>query len=716
MQVFWAFAMRALGLLVVALAPALAQAACPAGAVTNAVHARLSDEALKMLTGPLIASIPGSVEVPEETVVLFECPEYFDDTTLTPLNGEIQITLKSANVWFEPGGVVFTATADISAAADLDVIVCALPDALCPATLLAEDVVLTARVDPEVNACSATFPVALMEVELDPADVTIDLGDCGLYDEAFDFTYDVFGELMVGLAIDEMEDMVTEALPGWLEGITAGLLADGFEVAGMKLTVAPETIDVQPSGIKMSFTADARPLEVADCLPSGVSLPSEPSGGPAPILTGAPLSVAAAQPFVQRVLRAAWLAGWLCFDSRAFGLDLGESLADLFGEATLDFVVAAETPPKLTLLASSADSPEATARLDVETIAAEVELVLGEAEPNVATAELEASLWGEFDVDLALRALTFAPTSVETTGTVVNVEDASLGFSEESLQGFIENMAMPLFAQEVGRVPLTSSLMVTAPVALSLQAVSTTTSHVRADFFLVPIDGSDEEAPVTRITTLPPMPSPSDVVLEMSSIDDRTPAPLLRHWVRVDGVVEEAPRSGERLVLTGLSQGIHEVELAAVDLSDNTDATPLTLAVVVDGEAPLVVIDSAPLGVFEDEVAEVHFSAKDDTTPARDLAYRYTVGLVSRQNEPDELLFSGELEKPALTLGSLPDDALVRVTVYATDAAGNEGWAVSAFYVDRTPSLGCRAVGGGHGAGTSGVWLALALLALRRRR
>ncbi len=697
--------------LVLVSTAASGHAACSPELLSHAVVARLDKSAVAELEGLLLGQLPTQIPIPAEPTTLMTCSESwgFDSTILTPRNGFVSVKIRDLSFSLDEDSVTLDAQADIMAQAGLDMQLCAMPDAVCGASLAADGISLHARLSPQVNACDVSYVVSDLLVDVDPYAVQAQLENCGLYSDVWQLAYDTWRDSIVGLVVDKLQGSLTAGAENWLASMTNELLAAGVDAGNLHFAVAAENVQITPAAIVVWLAGD---VEAADgrarCLPADAHMPALAPEFSPPALSKSMLSIAVARPFVQRALDAAWYGGAFCFDSRDYDLQLGDAVASVIPDASVNFKVAALSPPALLL--DTADDREIS--LQVDKLAAEVEIAIGAGNPTVTTAQTDATLAARLRVDPEMRALVVEPTGASAASTVVQLPESSLGFSKESLAGFIDNMVLPLFTAKLGPLPLTSAILTAAPAALSLDDVQVTQTHLRADLSLWPIDANDTTPPYTVVAVPPPWPSAAKVALTLASSDDSTPSALMRHYVHVDGQLYDTnPISGTRVVLGGLTAGRHLLRIAAVDLAGNRDPSPLRLEVEVDNSAPTLSFLDVPYGVVEDDSVALSFTVADDYTQAADIRCRYRATLVSKSGGTEQVVAEGSLgASRSFVLNDLPDSGIIRVTVYAQDSAGNEAELSHGFAVLRSPSMGCA------GAPASPFGVLLLLLWRRSRR
>ena len=678
-----------------------AQAICPDGQTTHALGVRVDAQMLPLIQEPILALLPESMPVPEEAITLMECSGVFEDTVITPDDGTLEFSLADPQVSFEANQVRIRFYVDVAAESDLDMQLCAMPDATCTATLAAQDIFVEAVLEPKIEACEASFPFRLLEINVDTDKTDVNLSSCGLYDNLFNVTYEYFSELMIGLAVNKIEEKVQELLPAFLETFTNEILANDIELYQIQFAARPQSIHVAENSLEMIFQASAQATTQGACLLPGASVPQANAFPVAFEYANPLLGIAASRVFVEEVLGAAWLSGWLCFDSRDWGLDLSEPLQSFLPGASIAGNVSSMTPPQLFLDQAGKDD----VRVVLPALDANIEVDLGANQPFVVQANTGADISVAIEIDPALQALVLEPLSIETEALVVNLPEDGLIFSEHSMTGLIENYLLPSFIDTLKGLPLMPSIFVGAPIALSVEDVHIDSEYLQADMQVYPLDPSDMEPPMTALLDLPPNPSPRRVHLSMNSADNYTPTDFLRHRIWVDGQEQDESYYGRNLVLNSLEGGWHNISLAAIDLNGNEDSTPVALLVLVDAQGPVISTPSAPVGIWEEPEALIEYSVQDDHSKQSQLKVSYTLGQITREALPDVVLAQGNLDASGeLLLEDLPEDEIVRLVLRAEDEAGNVSEAQVVFAVNSMPTMGCQST---QGNSLTLLWLLL---------
>lgn len=682
------------------------RAACPEGALRHALALRLDAKGVDVVAEPLATLVPPRFALPDTTTELFDC--YFAPAELAMSAGTVDLELTEIALRLEDGVIVVTAQGALGARADLNLSLCAMTDTSCAGAARATDLRVEGRFRPSVDQCVATYPLDSLTIEVAPESVTAELIDCGLTGDVFALVLDVAREQLVDYAKAELEQLLVELIPDYLATFTAQAFATELDAAGMRIVTALDSVEVTPRGLEVEFRAGVRALGPRPaCVPSdaGPSTVAEPTSRLR--LPSGMLAVAASAPFVQHVVQAAWLAAWLCFDTRDYELDMSSWLDEVIPGGVLAANLQALRPPMVTL-----GGVGAGVRLEVAQAESQVELALPDGQTKDARVRGALAVAGDFEIEPTTRRLMLVPKDAALADVIAELGDNALGLSEEGLAGFVSEVVVPLFRDSLGAIPLAPTIIADAPVALVVERVVTESTSVATVMSLVPVPRDDHEPPRTILGGSPQSPCGTDVAIATRSMDDTTPQELLRHVVTVNGEPQSLVQAGGEIRLGGLGDGWQRITVAALDLAGNLDPTPVALELDIDATPPVVAIVAAPVGIVGAGDVTIRAAATDERTPAAQLPLRYTVGVVTRGIARDELIAEGALDRGVLRLTELPDGATVRVTIFARDAAGNEAEARATFAVVHEPTMGCAA----GAAGPAWVLVAALALVLRRRR
>jgi hypothetical protein len=692
-----------------------AQAVCPQHAVGGALWARMDQSVLPLFNETLLNSMPATFPIPSDPITVFTCPDGFDDTIMTPDHGTLSVHYHSFSVELGYGGIITDAVVDIQASTNLTMQLCAMPDAYCSASLNAANVSIHGRLVPRVDGCSLAYELYDAYISIPPEATQISLDACGLYGAAWQTLYDLFRDTIVTTAQTSIEEGVREALPGLLAMFTSELFAQGVDAAGVTVDVGVESIDVEPSGMTVGLRAGAHPTgAVAACLPPASAMAAPVDEPSAAALGNGMIAIGVSRRFAEQVLQAAWLAGWLCFDTADYGLALGQYLDPILPGAIVEGGVVATQPPQLRF---RGDEAQRTIAAVLPAVAAEVRLGFSPDTLNVISTTLAAALIGDLTIDQRTKSLVITPTSIESSTINVNLQGGSLSFSAQAIQNIITGMLLPAFLENIGPLPVTSAIFPFAPLAFFVDDVSVSATHLYADLSLWPIRASDTTAPHTMLAGEVPAVVPPHVTLTFASIDNDTPTEFMRYKIWIDGLSLAQLMTGTDVRLGPLTDGLHALDLQAIDLNDNADPHKLRLNVVVDATPPTVTAIDPPLGFINASSVAVQYVISDDRTPDAALRRSFSVVFSDPNGANAPAPRQGTLDAAGLLqLDELPEDMIATLTVTAVDAVGNEGTAVLSFGIDANPSFSCASARGSGPGISAALLIGLFLLARRGLR
>lgn len=709
----------------------------PAVAAAHPVKTRLAQSGVEFLGDELARLIPPYFEPSAFTTVLADpCPGE-RAITFTQFNTGMSLDVSRFNLSVTPVGMLrLDADVAVHAAgeATIDNLYACFGEELCDDTLA----ITAGRVVIELDAWldGAQQPrvaVAFVDFIADEDDVRLTFSNCTI-DSVSNWLVSSAKGWILETVLAKVEVTARDSLAPALERFLGGFGQAGTSIASSRFSSVMTGLDLSPTGLAVAVDADiSSPLGVAACVSGGD--PGEPAShdGLAPALgtEAAPhLAVAVNLGLVDDALYHFWREGLLCLSPdalRAYGVELdlaavGTMLPGFPAGTTFSLRATVTVPPRVQAMADEGVS----LRLLVHGLEADlVATPPGEPERTLHLS-LDVSAAGAMLLDPESNALSMAMDSV--TLDRLEVADGigldALGFDFARVEALLEDRVLPELLAGLGEVPVIGSVFGVAGYHLIPRRLRTTDGWLvaKADIFRAP--EGDIFAPDTFFAELPAGPvRPTDAALRLEGVDGQVPTELLRYRVTVDGV-RRAPTAitSVRLGEPGRT-ATYRVEVSAIDLAGNTDPTPATADVTVDGLAPLVEITDGPNGVLDTARPMLEWTASDDLTPASGLVAHVEVSRLStggsRELEQEFVLVAGETK---LRLELEPGVAYL-VSLRVHDAAGNRGSASRAFSVSADASdanTGCACSIGARGshsaAGGALLCVGLALLLVRRRR
>lgn len=568
--------------------------------------------------------------------------------------------------------------------------------------------------------------VELVDVLVDPDDVTFQLSDCAI-DDILNWVVDFGKEWLIDLLLDKIGGVANEKLAPAIEEMVDGFTSFEGSVAVAEFSAALNDLQVADEGVQISADFDIfDPQPAAGCIRDD---PGEPSshGGAAPDLdraTTAHLGLAVDLGIVDDALYHVWRDGLTCLTEdhlAALGLDL-----DLDDKVTLVPGFPPGTEAHLEIY--FAEPPRVVGHesdgADLTLVVENVNVDLTGERPDGTTAsihgEADATATARVTLDPSINSLVLEISGVTIDRLLLDdhVDASSLGFDIARLHQLVEERILPGLLHDFGRMPFVGSVFGYAGYYLILRDLYTTDAYVGigADMFRAPDD--DTHAPDTWITDVPSaVVNPAASAIRLQGSDAEVPPELVRYRVSVNGVAREPTFMRELKVGKRGESGTYRVEVSAVDLAGNQDPTPAVADVTVDGVEPHVAFLHSRQQLTDGRNLSVEWSAIDDLTPPGELSS--TLSLYRLTDRTDwmatELITSTTLP-PGVTAATVelePGDSY-RIVVTVRDLAGNESNTAFAYSMVGAGS-GCDSSGR---PGAGGPWLLFVLAAavlLRRR-
>ncbi len=692
-----------------AWAPSTAAAQCQEGLVRSAFSARIDGDRGSVALDALMAGERLSLPVPTESFLVNECPDFFEDTLVTPTAGDVVVTPVTSELQFFDGGIDFRIVLDVATEFDMALQVCALPDAACQARMSGEALEVRGRVRLAVSECAPSIIIESFEVTEAPSSNELELDGCGIYDWLGEALFSWFEDSILDWAREELSLRVNSSASDWITSIIERIATEGVEAAGLRIVASPETLRVSQRELKVDFAMGVEPLisAPAKCELRGVDVSSSMTDAPlVPPSTGS-AAFAISHAAVENLVDSAWRAGWLCLDSRDLGVELGEVLEELAPDVDVALLLEVPERPSVTL---TGEDGVVGAALELPELRVGVSTFLPGAAPSLLTVKSGARLTADIRSDPTDNSLRLTPRELTAFGFSLETLSGPLVLDPQGLQQTMDVLVLPSFRDALEDLPLSGAFFAGDNLATEIVQLSVDERAIAAAFEIYLAPAGDETPPETRLAETPPSFVPPTFVLETSSFDDAPPQQQVRHRVYVDGVAESRLRVGRDIAVRDLPSGPHVVGLAAVDLSGNEDPTPVEITVTVDTRAPSLRLLSQPVGIIRETATVIRYAADDDWTPREALSVEFVVGQVSRTAEPDARIAVGTLPGgEPLVLEGLEEDRAYRVTLTVVDQAGNRSEQELAFAVDAEPTLDCS-------SSTPIPWAILLLVSIARRR
>jgi MYXO-CTERM domain-containing protein len=572
-----------------------------------------------------------------------------------------------------------------------------------------------------------TVKFVSVDLDLSEDDIDINFSGCVVGDIA-EWMIDFAKQYVIDYMLEKAEQMAVQTLGPKVETMLAGVGAFKGSIGSTDFTAALEDIIVEGGGIDIGADIDLSTVfPAAECIAEYDDGEPGDVEGDAPDLSIAKSDIGLALNFgvLNDALYHVWRRGLTCLTGdtlAALGVELPtdmimEMMPGFPPGTQLDIEARFVKPPRVQAAAATED-PGITLVIE----GAEAKLIGHLPDGTTKTVDLgmdiEATVAAGVNPDS--NAMVATPVAVKINRMFVDqVWAAETGFDVPRVVEVLEGHMLPKMLAKMGEMPLTGPVFAAGPYAVILRALGNNDAFisVNADLFAVP--PGDVGKPETSIIAYPyGQVSPADAIIRVSGVDGMIPTELLRYVVYINGVPKPASYIRQFTVGAVGESGSYKVEVAAMDLSGNTDVIPATVDVTVDGIAPKVLL--AGSRVMEAEgggTYDMTWTMSDDITVPAGLGVRIELFEITDTSDALATEQVDTIQLPAGTTAgqvTLEGEKLYRAEVHVTDAVGNES--VSTVLLDATTAgCGCRAGGGNGAAGAVPLLLVLALF-LRRRK
>ncbi len=675
----------------------------PAAADDNAgLHARPA--AIEHLER-FISILPVSLDVPRYETELFDCPFTGDDVDATITDGKLRPTWREVNVETGEGAIRVSAVFDLDASGDIHIenpYAC-FGSLSCELSGVARGIRVAANVGlaPDAEGGLAVV-VDGLEVDLTHLDdMEVDVHGCAV-GNALEFVFDSF------------EDWILDRWGGTISDFAEQHLADAFRelpvVIPHKLVFGGFEVTTSISGVQISPEVGVKTV-------GNVSVRADSAGGPAwsaaravppteemdsrqPTLGD--YVVAATDGLAANALGEAWRAG--AFDglvasalpsfeisdddiARRLGLPSGTRVG-------IDIDVRAQPAVEF-----GRDKPEQM-EIGLPDLVVRVEVASPGSAPGSATLEVAGRVKAGFRFS-ASGGLVVEPRALELDRVNVSAGSLTVSADPARIEQLVSDLLLPALTERLATVPIVPSVQAIPGVYFWMREMNASGGWLRAGFDLFVPDPSDHIPPETSIGNVR-LVRPGVVTIPVSGTDIGTPGPLLRYSAALDGSpLEDEPKFTEviRFVAVGPA---HTLEVTAVDLTGNSDPSPATLMLEVDGTPPELQVMSSPASIVYGSSIEAAWTAHDDRP---NVSTSWQIIKLDPAGGFGDVVESGEAGRDGrLEVSGLGRRDLYLLRITARDEAGNVTSAEYGFSFDQG---GCCSAGVGAGS-----WCTLALLAL----
>lgn len=694
-----------------------------APAVAHDIRAYVSQEGLDFISAQVPPLVPTDL-YPEDVSKDFSC------MTGTQRDTHVQLSVDDFGITIPQEGRLSLYLA-LSAYADGELFVDDLYACNGSMTCQDEFILNDARawIDFDIQLVDNRPTVSMVSVDLDLSedDIDINFSGCVVGDIA-EWMIDFAKQYVIDYILEKAEEMAETTLGPKIETMLAGVGAYEGSVGSTDFTAVLEDILVKDGGIDIGADIDlSTAFPAAECVAEFDEGEPGDTDGDVPDLSVVHSHVGLALNFgaLNDALYHVWRRGLTCLTGdhlAALGVVLPtdhimELLPGFPPGSELDIELRFVKPPRVMAAAESED-PAITLIIE----GAEARLIghLPDGTDKTIDISLDVEATVAAGVNPESNAMVATPVGVKITRMYIDqIYAAEIGIDTGRLLEVLHDHMLPKMLAKMGEMPLTGPVFAAGDYAVILRALGNNDAFltVNADLFKVP--GGDVGKPETSIIEYPYGPvSPANALVRVSGVDGMIPTELLRYVVYVNGVAKPASYIRQFTVGAPGESGTYKVEVAAMDLSGNTDVIPATVDVVVDGIAPKVLLAGPRVIATEGGgTTEMTWTMSDDITDPALLGVRIELFEVTDQSDALATELVETIQLPVGTTAgavTIEGEKLYRAEVHVTDAVGNS--TVSTVLLDATTAgCGCRAGGGGGAAAGLPLLLALALFVRRRR-
>lgn len=690
----------------------------PVSGSAQDLAARVTPGGLSTLTDVALARIPPVYSIERMDPVLFDCPGADLVAHIPPT--DVSLAFRELDVRSDDGRIILSATIDIDVAntIQLDNPNACFGTALCDVSAnidrlgIVVELAAASRPDGGVEFHSATVDLALAA-----EDLAIDSVGCAVGDVAT-WLIDAVETWALDLLTPRLEAAIGQRLSAALTDLfseTVGLTIEreGFSIAGWL-----DSLDLtRLYGITLGGGADITWTGVAvydDPAPPLLA----PEGEALPVDFVGDFQFAVTDRLVTDALYEAWRGGLmrrlLADQSRSIDLagDGAAALIGLHDGARLDISFDIERP----LVATFGRVAPNVAQVAMEGL----HVTVGVTPPSGPSSTIQIYASGTMGAALTMSA--------ETGGMVMDVHDLSLSsirietegedlaLSGARLERLVSGTVAPMLAGRLTGLPVAPGLIPVMGTFIHVRAVESSGGWQRLGADLVIPDPDDFVPPDTMLVEPATLMAAGTASFEVTGTDNSTPVGLLRYAAWLDGTpLNEGALSNVTTVRADVTGGEHTLEVAAVDLTDNRDPTPVVHVFVVDGNPPTLRVTRSPPAIVNEPTIVATWTATDAEGPVESRWVLRQIGDDGLATVIEEAPFGADRGALEISTGTLRDGGLYELEIVVRDQAGN--LASAAFGFALPGGSGCTASAARRGGAPLFVGaLGLALVVFSRRR
>ena len=561
-----------------------------------------------------------------------------------------------------------------------------------------------------------------IDFNVNPDDFDFVLDECGFTGSALttaiSFTEGWILDYIEGKIITVAEDNLAPLLEQTLAGL--GMDSNYVHASVEDLYFPNDGVSVTIDSGFPYTTVAAKCMEAYDkprpSRATGASVPDIQAGG-------SDVNMAVNFGLLNDALYAAWRTGVFCLtDKHIAGLGVEVDLR-MLGAMMPGFPAGTEFSLELNFTdypkIRGAGTDDSSLTLEIEGIELQLHGDRPDGTRNTLAAELSLDATAKLGINPGSNAIYAQLAGVEVTHMRLSDErDATgAGFDVARIEQLLDQAILPHMLHEMGPIPITGPVFEVSSYAILLRSIATNKAYASAGVDLFAIPENDTGAPDTTIVDAPALGNAKSAVIRVGGTDAEIPSELLKYQVTVNGEVREPTFIRDIKIGAAGFTNTYDVTVAAIDLAGNTDSSPVSATMLVDGIVPFVAVQGARSRDADEGPTEVRWNMSDDTTASEVLRTRLEI---YELKDPADALSAQLVETQELALGATSAmvdlekaGGLYRVEVHVVDEAGNDSR--SSLLLSSATAGGCS-TGGTTGGGSAALLLLALGLVWRRRR
>ena len=690
----------------------------PASASAQDLGARVTPGGLNTLTDVALERIPTVYSIDRLDPVLFDCPG--DDIVAHIPPTDVNLRFRELDVQTEDGRIILSTTLDIDVGntIQLDNPNACFGTALCDVSANLDRLGITIELAAATGADGGIeFHGATVDIDLSSEDLIIDSVGCAVGDVAT-WLFDAFETWALDLLTPRLEAAIGERISMALTDLFADTVGLSIEREGFLIAGRLESLDLTRmhgitvgGGADITWTGetiydDPAPEVLA---PEGDALPEDVVGD---------FQIAVSDRLVNLALYEAWRGGLmrrlLADQSRSIELG-GAGIATtigLTGVTRLDISFDIERPLTVSFGRVAPDVAELTMN--------DLHVTVDATPSSGPTTRIEIYASGRAQASLTMSAelggMIMDVRDMELSSVRIETDDEELGLGGARLSAFVSGTVAPMLAGRLTGLPVAPGLHPIMGTFIHVRTVASSGGWQRVGADLVRVDPDDVVPPDTMFVAPATLAAAGTAAFDVTGTDNDTPEGLLRYVAWLDGSpLNEGAASSLNTVRFDVTGGEHTIEVAAIDLNDNQDPTPVSHTFMVDGTPPTLVVTSSPPAIVNTPTIGATWMASDPEGPIETRWVLRSVGEGGVTSVVQEAPFGPDTGVLELATGAFENNTLYELEIIVRDEAGNVTSAAFGF-ARAGGSSGCAASPGNAPSAPLGALLLVVALVLTRRR